>query len=120
MRFLKVQLKSRLTFAKKYLRRDLHVCFPSDGEFITADLDAYRVSLPDGVADVVAAVETIEHLENPRAFLRELVRLTKPGGMSSRQTCGQSLPSAGRGRLPKRYRCYLVTKPSIPVRGANC
>ncbi len=33
MMFLKVQLKSRLTFAKKYLRRDLHVCFPSNDEW---------------------------------------------------------------------------------------
>ena len=27
--FLKVQLKSRLTLEKKYIGRDLHVCFPS-------------------------------------------------------------------------------------------
>ena len=26
--FLKVQLKARLTFEKKYMGRDLHVCFP--------------------------------------------------------------------------------------------
>jgi hypothetical protein len=26
------------------------------------------------------AVETIEHLENPRAFVRELTRLARPGG----------------------------------------
>jgi 2-polyprenyl-3-methyl-5-hydroxy-6-metoxy-1,4-benzoquinol methylase len=36
--------------------------------------------LPDAAADVVVSVETIEHLENPRAFIRELVRLVKPGG----------------------------------------
>jgi 2-polyprenyl-3-methyl-5-hydroxy-6-metoxy-1,4-benzoquinol methylase len=36
--------------------------------------------LPDDCADAVVAVETIEHLENPRAFLRELARLAKPGG----------------------------------------
>ena len=29
---------------------------------------------------MTAAVEVIEHLENPRAFVRELVRVTKPGG----------------------------------------
>src|SRR5690606_20499008 len=29
--FLKVQLKGRLTFEKKYLGRDLHVCFASSG-----------------------------------------------------------------------------------------
>ena len=53
---------------------------PSDVEFHPIDLDAGRVGLPDGSGDVVSGVETIEHLENPRAFVRELVRLTKPGG----------------------------------------
>jgi 2-polyprenyl-3-methyl-5-hydroxy-6-metoxy-1,4-benzoquinol methylase len=54
--------------------------FPAEAEFTQVDLDTGRVSLPDASADVVAAVETIEHLENPRAFMRELVRLAKPGG----------------------------------------
>ena len=54
--------------------------FPAEAEFHELDLDQGRVPLPDGVADVAAAVETIEHLENPRALARELVRLTKPGG----------------------------------------
>ena len=36
--------------------------------------------LPDGWADVVTALEVIEHLENPRAFCRELARVAKPGG----------------------------------------
>lgn len=54
--------------------------FPSEGSFHKIDLDAGRVSLPDGCADMVVAVETIEHLENPRAFVRELTRLVKPGG----------------------------------------
>ena len=54
--------------------------FPADAEFLPLDLDSGRVPLADGFADVVCAVETIEHLENPRAFMRELVRLTKPGG----------------------------------------
>lgn len=31
--FLKVQLKGRLTFEKKYINRELHVCFPSGGEW---------------------------------------------------------------------------------------
>ena len=54
--------------------------FPATGEFFELDLDSGRAPLPDGVADVVASVETIEHLENPRALFRELVRLCKPGG----------------------------------------
>jgi len=53
---------------------------PADADFHQVELDRESVPLADGIADVVAAVETIEHLENPRAFLRELVRLAKPGG----------------------------------------
>jgi SAM-dependent methyltransferase len=53
---------------------------PDEGEFYRIDLDTGRVPLPDGAGEVVAAVETIEHLENPRALVRELTRLAKPGG----------------------------------------
>jgi 2-polyprenyl-3-methyl-5-hydroxy-6-metoxy-1,4-benzoquinol methylase len=55
--------------------------FPDDAEFYQVDFDC-GAPLPagDAIADVVAAVETIEHLENPRALARELVRLVKPGG----------------------------------------
>lgn len=53
---------------------------PAGVEFLQADLDRGRLPLPDETADVVAAVETIEHLENPRAFCRELVRVARPGG----------------------------------------
>jgi len=52
---------------------------PTATEFVYGDLER-GVPLPDAVAEVVVAVETIEHLDNPRAFVRELVRLTKPGG----------------------------------------
>ena len=54
--------------------------FPSDAEFFQVDLDATEWPLGDGEADVVTAVETIEHLENPWAFVRSLARLAKPGG----------------------------------------
>jgi SAM-dependent methyltransferase len=53
--------------------------FPPEGEFRAADLSG-RLPLDDGSCAVVAAVETIEHLENPRAFMRELVRATQAGG----------------------------------------
>lgn len=55
--------------------------FPADAEFIPHNLDAGKVPLADASADIVSSVEAIEHLENPRAFVRELVRLTKPGGL---------------------------------------
>ncbi len=51
----------------------------SDIDFITADLDA-PIPLPADAVDVAVAIETIEHLENPRAFVREMTRITRPGG----------------------------------------
>jgi 2-polyprenyl-3-methyl-5-hydroxy-6-metoxy-1,4-benzoquinol methylase len=66
----------------RYVGADVlrHDAMPVDLAFCPVDLDRNAVPLPDQQADVVAAVETIEHLENPRAFMRELVRLTRPGG----------------------------------------
>ena len=54
--------------------------FPGDREFHKIDLDAAAWPIADGVGDVVAAVETIEHLENPWAFVRALARIAVPGG----------------------------------------
>ena len=53
---------------------------PDDVEFHAADLDADTLFVPSAIADVVVAVETIEHLENPRRLVRELVRMARPGG----------------------------------------
>lgn len=54
---------------------------PRDVEYRRADLDRQALPLASGEADVVAAIETIEHLENPRAFVRELTRATRRGGL---------------------------------------
>jgi 2-polyprenyl-3-methyl-5-hydroxy-6-metoxy-1,4-benzoquinol methylase len=53
--------------------------FPAGGEFCRVDLDAADWPIADASADVVAAVETIEHLENPWAFMRGLSALARPG-----------------------------------------
>jgi len=53
---------------------------PDTVAFHRIDLDTGRAPLPDAAGDVVVAVETIEHLENPRTFVRELTRLARPGG----------------------------------------
>lgn len=53
---------------------------PSEVEFIPFELNSENVPVNAGTADVVVAVETIEHLENPRMFMRHLVKIAKPGG----------------------------------------
>jgi 2-polyprenyl-3-methyl-5-hydroxy-6-metoxy-1,4-benzoquinol methylase len=54
--------------------------FPTEGRFLAINLETGTIPLPAGSFDVVAAVETIEHVDGPRRFVRELVRLVKPGG----------------------------------------
>lgn len=53
--------------------------FPADLPLYEVDLDAPEWPIEDGVADVVVSAETIEHLENPWAFVRRLVRVAKRG-----------------------------------------
>ena len=48
--------------------------------FRKSDLNAV-LPLEDGAANVVVSIETVEHLENPRALFRELVRVLRPGGL---------------------------------------
>jgi len=53
---------------------------PEDVEFHLANFDGDRLPLADASVDAAVAVEVIEHLENPRAFVRELTRIVRPGG----------------------------------------
>ncbi len=55
--------------------------FPESASFVQADLNSAPYPLVGESADVVACVETIEHLENPRMVVRELVRIVRPGGL---------------------------------------
>ena len=81
--------------------------FPAKAEFTQVDLDTGKAELAEGSADVVAAVETIEHLENPRAFMRELVRLTRPDGWVVVTTPNQlSLLSLFTLAIKKRFSAF--------------
>jgi 2-polyprenyl-3-methyl-5-hydroxy-6-metoxy-1,4-benzoquinol methylase len=56
--------------------------------FVAANLDG-PLPLEDASVETTVAIEVIEHLENPRAFVRELVRVTKPGGWLAISTPNQ-------------------------------
>jgi SAM-dependent methyltransferase len=53
----------------------------ADAEFIQLDLDTPDPALSAVKGDVVCCVETIEHVENPRALARQLDRVAKPGAL---------------------------------------
>jgi 2-polyprenyl-3-methyl-5-hydroxy-6-metoxy-1,4-benzoquinol methylase len=54
--------------------------FPPQEEFVRADLNGSLPPSFDSTADAVVAVETIEHLENPRHLMRSLVHALRPRG----------------------------------------
>ncbi|HVL67932.1 MAG TPA: class I SAM-dependent methyltransferase [Vicinamibacterales bacterium] len=77
---------------------------PPAVQFHEADLDAGTLPVAPGAVDAALAVETIEHLENPRAFVRALARITRPGGVVVITTPNQLsllslLTLAARGRF---------------------
>ncbi len=71
------------THCNRYVGCDVvkYAGFPSELEFCKVDLDTGRMPLDDNAVDIVVSAETIEHLENPRAFVRELTRVLRPGGL---------------------------------------
>lgn len=50
-------------------------------EWYECDLNA-ALPIPNGMFDLICAIEVIEHLENPRHVLREVFRLLEPGGVA--------------------------------------
>ncbi len=55
--------------------------FPKDSwaSFAKIDLNQVPYAIDAASADLVTSIEVIEHVENPRALMRELVRIAKPG-----------------------------------------
>ncbi len=78
--------------------------YKADIPFIPMDLNHPDFSpLGNGFFDLVTAVEVIEHLESPIAFLRHIRSLCKPGGMALITT-----PNMDNG--PSRFRFLLTGK----------
>ncbi len=52
---------------------------PKNADFVKADLNDFW-NVPDNSVDVAFSLEVIEHIENPRHFIREIKRIMKRGG----------------------------------------
>lgn len=52
----------------------------TSGRWVVAQADVTRLPFADGCFDAVVCSEVLEHIENNRAAIRELVRVLKPGG----------------------------------------
>ena len=52
---------------------------PANVSLVQADLNE-KWPMPDNHFDFAFSLECIEHVENPRHFMREIKRVTKPGG----------------------------------------
>lgn len=67
--------------------------FEADVPLVSADVDT-TWPFADASIDAVMAIEILEHLENPRGFLREAERVLRPGGVAIVSTPNlTSLPS---------------------------
>ena len=53
---------------------------PDEAAWIQTDLNHPLASIPEASFDVIVSTEVIEHLENPRAMIRDFWRMLKSGG----------------------------------------
>jgi SAM-dependent methyltransferase len=74
-------------------------------------MDGCNLQFPDASFDMVVSFEVIEHVEKPQAFLHEIRRVLRPGGIAVLST-PNGLVSAANGKLsdPTHLREYSPTE----------
>jgi SAM-dependent methyltransferase len=76
--------------------------------------DATALPLPDDSADLYVALETIEHLDDDRAFLDEVVRVLKPSGVLVCSTPDRDVYSPGNTLSSRPWNRFHVREYSQP------
>jgi GT2 family glycosyltransferase/SAM-dependent methyltransferase len=74
--------------------------------------DARAIPLPDASIDVAVSFETLEHLVEHDAFLGQLARVLRPGGLLIISTPDRDVYSAG-GVPPNPYHVLELTRPEF-------
>ena len=70
--------------------------------------DASTLPLDDAVADLYVCLETIEHLQNDRAFLQEVVRVLKRGGLFICSTPNRLVTNPGKTIAKKPFNPFHI------------
>ncbi|MGY1454690.1 class I SAM-dependent methyltransferase [Streptomyces sp. SS8] len=65
--------------------------------------DGYLLPLADGAADISFSSNVLEHVADPRTFLSELVRVTRPGGLIYVSYTNWLSPWGGHETAPWHY-----------------
>ncbi|MER5969491.1 class I SAM-dependent methyltransferase [Streptomyces sp. NPDC002055] len=73
---------------------------PPEGAVVA---DGYLLPLADGSADVCFSSNVLEHVADPRTFLSELVRVTRPGGLIYVSFTNWLSPWGGHETAPWHY-----------------
>jgi SAM-dependent methyltransferase len=88
--------------------------FPRRPSFAILDLDRGGIQLPDQTGDMVAAIEVIQHLENPRECMRDLARLATPDGWIAVTTPNQVSWLSLTARIRKqRFQAFQDMRPPV-------
>ncbi|HTX90878.1 MAG TPA: class I SAM-dependent methyltransferase [Anaerolineales bacterium] len=81
--------------------------------------DGYASGLPDGVADLVTAIDMFFAIQDQKAFLAELRRIAKPTGLlilddghQPRQRTKEQLAAAGSWQIVEETKDHLKCKPA--------
>jgi SAM-dependent methyltransferase len=100
-------------FTEEFRRRGAHgYLFEPDPAELTARgpapegavlADGYLLPLADGAADVCFSSNVLEHVADPRTFVSEMVRVTRPGGLIYLSFTNWLSPWGGHETAPWHY-----------------
>ncbi len=76
--------------------------------------DATNTGLSDGFADVFISLETIEHIKEDAAFIEEIFRVLKPGGMLICSTPNREITNPGASMEDAPWNPHHVREYNLP------